>query len=257
MKSLLTILVVVGFVATGAYGVAGQDSTTWAGSYEADVLPDADGFAVAYPGSVPDTPDVSVASSVLSFTSPPRFGGYINHGSISPDQNLGYSFEIRAKVDAAPTTNIFSIQLGSTNHTFNLTRNRGENGHSDPYVWLRFGSNADVSLSALSSEIDPTEYHTYRYTIQDLGPVDDNLDAKLYIDDNPIPVDEAFSAAAGAWSPWGKDRFFMFPDAGQDTRTTEIDWIRWTDEGAFAPVPEPASLLILTGGLLALARRRR
>ena len=76
-------------------------------------------------------------------------------------------------------------------------------------------------------------------------------------DDNPIPVDQATNNAAGGWAPWGKSKMDIFPANSPDGSVTSIDWIRWTAEGAFAPVPEPASLLILTGGLLALARRRK
>jgi MYXO-CTERM domain-containing protein len=36
----------------------------------------------------------------------------------------------------------------------------------------------------------------------------------------------------------------------------EWDYIQWTNDGAFAPVPEPAALSLLGLGALALRRRR-
>ena len=46
MNKSLMVLVVIGFLATGADAVDMRDSTNWEGSYEADVTPDLDGWTI-------------------------------------------------------------------------------------------------------------------------------------------------------------------------------------------------------------------
>ena len=252
MKSLLTVLAVVGFVATGAYGVAGQDSTTWEGSYEADVVPENDGWTIPYPTS--DPPNGSVSGGIFSFSdhNGKDWAGYRNDGDLTPDRAKGFSYEIRAKTDVAPADKIFYNTYASGNATFQF-RNDASLG-----AFARFDiGTVSGDANNLYYFTDTTEYHTYRITVTALdGPTANWIAADLYVDDNPIPVDQATNNAAGGWAPWGKSKMDIFPANSPDGSVTSIDWIRWTAEGAFA-VPEPASLLILTGGLLALARRRK
>ncbi len=47
-----------------------------------------------------------------------------------------------------------------------------------------------------------------------------------------------------AYAVYGNDNF-------------DIDYIRWTDAGAMAPIPEPATMALLGLGTLALLRKRK
>lgn len=89
-----------------------------------------------------------------------------------------------------------------------------------------------------SYALDATQFHSYWFTTSETGLMN------VYIDQNPTPV-MSFQMEAttanyfefGATSPYGGG-------------TVEWSSVKWTNQGAFAPVPEPASFILL--GLAAL-----
>ena len=245
MKKLLTILAVLGLVATGAYADI-RNSANWEGSYEATILPDHPSEGWAEVGA----PNGTITNGVLSLSNTDGdWNGYINDGVFAPIEENGFSYEIRFKLSAEPTDFAFYNTYASVNSTLQF-RNDG----SGPFVRVSIGTIADSTFN-LHYSIDPTVMHTYRVTVVDV--TNPNwIGAKLYVDDNPIPVAEATNNAAGGWNPWGSSKMDIYPRAGS-TITTSIDWIRWTANGAYEPVPEPMTLSLLGfGGVLAFLRRR-
>lgn len=114
---------------------------------------------------------------------------------------------------------------------------------------IRLGTNfisspgvADLYLPSLG--IDSSTFHTYRFTTAaDNGPL------QLYVDGGSTPVYAYPGEAIGG-------NQLAFGDlGGPEDGELVWDYIRWTNQGAFAPlVPEPGLLsLALIGGLL---RRR-
>ena len=85
-------------------------------------------------------------------------------------------------------------------------------------------------------------FHTVRVTA--LGDV-----VRMYLDDDPTPVVTTIPLTyPGAVSPNGLN----FGIAGI---IADIDYICWTNEGAFAPIPEPATMVLLLTGTLVLRNR--
>jgi MYXO-CTERM domain-containing protein len=103
----------------------------------------------------------------------------------------------------------------------------------------------DLYLPSLG--IDSSTFHTYRFT-----SANDTGNLSLYIDGATTPthtytngVDSAVSRLA--FGDLGS------PEGGQ----VQWDYLRWTNAGAFAPVPEPGALSLAAIGLAGLRRRRR
>lgn len=96
--------------------------------------------------------------------------------------------------------------------------------------------------------IDSSTFHTYRFTTEN-----DNGDLKLYVDGSAAAV-HTFSL--GGASPTVR---LAFGDlGGPEDGQIEWDYLRWTNEGAFAPVvPEPGTLSLAMIGLAGLVRRRQ
>jgi len=120
-------------------------------------------------------------------------------------------------------------------------------------IWpMRIGTNfvsgpaGDFHLPS-NLGIDSSTLHTYRFTTES-----DNGDLKMYVDGSATAAHTFTGGAASATAR------LAFGDLG-GPEDGQIDWdyIRWTNEGAFAPVvPEPGTLSLAIIGLAGLLRRR-
>jgi hypothetical protein len=102
-----------------------------------------------------------------------------------------------------------------------------------------------------SSEVDTRQWHTYRFTMDYSEPV---AVKTLYLDDDPTPIlvitsDYEYSTTA---------TYIGFGDInGVSAGVMDVEYVRWTNEGVFPPVPEPTSMALLgLGGLSCVLFRR-
>ncbi len=74
----------------------------------------------------------------------------------------------------------------------------------------------------------------------------------LYVDNNPVPVMQRNDFWFGGFDS------FIFGDlsTGGISGKVDVDYISWT-AGAFAPIPEPASLILLGASALGIVAKRR
>ena len=92
--------------------------------------------------------------------------------------------------------------------------------------------------------LDTSVWNTYRMTIEDTT-------AKLYINGNTTAVAEVQVSSGNVnVGRWGDS-------SGSGSWTHgDVDYLRATDQGAFAPVPEPAAMALLALGGLLIRKRR-
>ena len=244
------IYVAMLFVAIGgssAMAVVTQDSTTWEGSYEADVMPPVDNWVavgeLTTQGSiVSDGGNNYIHMPVVESYDAARSVNYV----ANPGTNGGASFELRARYAGGDA---YDSMLGHI-----MTTATAGDTH---YYWLTYyihtgeieiyNSNGQAPGQGDAS-LDVSQWRTYRFTM-------DGTNWNLYVDDNLLSqatltaypnADEGTPFAGYFGWFWGT------------TGTGDLDYLRYTDGGALAPIPEPATLgLLALGGLLGLRRRKR
>lgn len=246
MVSKLSAVVTAGIASVAITGttfaVATADSNTWEGAYEANDTPDnALGFGNFGAGAY---------SSVS--------GGILRINSIGAD-----SVAVYEKWPANPLSPAVDFTNGATLE-FRVKLNQSEGPGSAMFTF--FDANDQGALIEINTnEINfpstgwvavPTTdaFHIYRITFNTTGGTAVNL----YYDNNPVA---ALSLSSLPFSNQGRGPNAMLIGDGANAADAdwEIDYVRWTDAGAFAPVPVPEpsaiSLLCLAGGLV--LRRRR
>ncbi len=187
-----------------------SDSTTWEGSYEADVLPSADGWVQGGPASTYS----SVSDGILTLN------------SIGADTTFNWKLNSAAN---------FDFINGSTIE-FRAKMISHEGGYSSAlYIYDKDGKGSIVDFRSSSVVFYPSTsvaltttdgFHTYRVCY-----INDTME--LYVDGN-------FSAimTANRGTLTGTANNFNFGDAtGANDSHWELDYIRWTNSGAIAPEP--------------------
>jgi hypothetical protein len=233
------LAIVAGILVVGSAAHAAPAPFTQ--SYEADALPDdpssspqwqrffggtgtASGgiLTVATPGTAPD-------ADYLEY----RLSGA--DGAPWDPTGAGSTVEMRFKSDSVDASGWSGSALIST-------------GLSQ---WaIRIGDFVSISgddYNLVANGFDPTVFHTFRFTT-----ANDTGDLNMYIDGSTSVTHVFTGGAASAVSR------LAFGDLGQpEEGTAEWDYMRWTNAGAFAPVPEPGMMSLATIGLAGLRRRRR
>lgn len=121
------------------------------------------------------------------------------------------------------------------------------------WATVDFNSTSILSLSGL----DLSEWTVIRFTLTGGAT---NPDLNIYINNNPT----AFTIS-GLFVGDTSDNYLRFGDiapGGYAGGIVDYDYIRWTSAGAFAPVPEPGTSVLLglaavLGTVLGVRRRKR
>lgn len=173
----------------------------------------------------------SVSGGILTIVTaaPTQSLAYVLNGGSGTDWNpttLGTTVELNLKVDSQLTTlgaGTFSIRTGSQTWVMAFATNKITEVVSG------------VSVAAVTDDA----FHIYRFTENDMGG---NLN--LYVDNSPTPLMSWAGLASGA-------NLLVFGDNLDEVGgQMQWDYIRWTNQGAFAPIPEPsATALAALGGL--------
>lgn len=233
-KMLFVAMVGIMCVA-GATQAATLDSADFAYKYEADALPSAtDWTEIGTAGS-----GFSVANGELSYSTSTLAGGRwiaANTTIFNPTTSTDYTAEARFKVTAA------SGEVPGVNFVV---------GNGSEYAFLTISTDSIRYMvggnhNVIASGLDNTAMHAYRI---------------------------AFSAATDSFSLWrdgslisdslaafsSSNKTVSFGDASSTTAgAASLDYLRIDTTGAYAPVPEPATLsLLAVAGLAALRRRRK
>jgi len=183
------------------------DSATWENKYEADTTPDASGWTVS--GT---SPSVSYGIARLDTYDDNTVGYWAHNTGSGIDFFTGSTLEIRAKVTQCQGGATTSIYIGDTVGRLIFMEVKDTVFNFSGLGYYSFDTTDD--------------FHTYRISMS-LGA--DNI--KLYIDGNPTPVYTRTYGSATATI----GNFSIGDLTGTNDADWEIDYIRWTDAGAFTP----------------------
>jgi hypothetical protein len=193
-------------------------STTWEGHYEADDFPDVES------GINFDTGGGTVSGGLLNLDTLGT-DGYLLWGgaanSLSPTLSFtdGASMEIRFRV------NSYDVDGGAMLFRVSDTAGSMIYGEFSPEGG-GFYTVTDGLIAPVSGMVGGS-FHTLRLTMS--GSI-----LNAYLDDNPVEV------GTGTIALTGDNNVILFGDGtGANDADWDIDYIRWTNDGAFVPTPEP------------------
>ena len=156
-----------------------------------------------------------------------------------PDSTLEFRTRILTQPDTDPTA-IWgtSILAGWNGQRFTI----GLNAYGTDYVDFGGGGSSPSNWYYL----DTTQYHTYRIVFQSVTET-----ASLYIDG----VLRLTQLGSGGFA--NTVQFGAYTGEVSPTATSEWEYIRWTNSGAFVPVPEPSGFALVGVACAAWAFLRR
>lgn len=241
-------LVLVGAVCTGtAHAAVTGDSTTWEGQFDGSQLPDAEGWTANGPvdSFTSVVGDGTILMNNLTANQSDAYGWY-TRGDETFDLTSGASLEARVKLNS-DSSDLFGqwLALEGTNNQVEIRFLPGQ-------VQLDLSN----SFAFTGYAVDTTAWHTYRVAAKTgTGNV------HFYIDGTEVPLAPNTLAGTGTY---GHGPLFFGDPSGSAGVASDLsyDYIRWTNQGAFAPVsvPEPASAAVIAVGLgafMTMRRRRR
>lgn len=233
----VTALAVMLAMGAGSAMAQTADSTTWEGSFEADNLPPEGNWdAIGGPGTL--------GAGFINFPPSGALDGVRNLNFVADSHtNGGASFEIRTRVNSGTSGTIFG-------HIFTSA----VAGH---YEWLTYyigggqiqinNSNSFANDNATVA-LDTSVFNAFRFTHDGSG-------WNLYFnDDATVQASLVHHPEAGEGIPYNGQFAFYHAYGGSDD--VDLDYLRYTDHGAFA-APEPATMAVLGLGGLMLRRRIR
>ena len=204
--------------------------------------------AVATPWTLSGGQPISSVSgeiATFSIASDGYYGRFAGDG-VALNGN-GYTLDFRVDPIADPSTSFFfEVLIDDPNDTGSLIEVRLRESGGSHYMEIR----EEGKGVRASGNVAPDDgLHTYRFTRLN------NL-FSVYVDANPVAV---LTGSLTTNSFTGGIERILFGDlGGAIVGSGEVDWIAFDQDTAnfSAPIPEPASLALLTlGGLMMLRRR--
>ena len=214
-----------------------NNGVVWTYTYEGNVLPEND--TPTWTHNFENTS--SVTNSILTVSSTVPLGNEYRMmggtGLAWDPTGIGSTFELRLKVDSAEPGSDGAIAGG-------LALSTGGRGW-----YLGFSTN-NVVYDILTGEWLVTDttaaFHIYRLVISD----ETNGPLTLYKDNSPTPL-KAYTGVSAS------SRQLDFGDNhGGHGGQMQWDYVRWTNEEATSPIPEPTAGLLAAMGVMLLFRMR-
>ena len=125
--------------------------------------------------------------------------------------------------------------------------------------WIRVNEQ-EITFGAHGSVTAPTNtelMNTYRIACLGVNPSDPTQVMGSLWQNNDLLFEEVQIGTVGTVS--SSSYLWAMVDFGTGLYygSTETDYVRWDIWGAYAPIPEPTTMLLLGGGVLGLLRRRK
>ncbi len=143
------------------------------------------------------------------------------------------------------STRIVSQAAGATTGAVNLTITNGSRNFSFILGSDGVGINGDNHYA-----LDTSAFHTYRLTLSGSGTT---ATMSVYLDGGLTPIISSYVSTAGNTA----NRLYFGDPSGTYGGITEWEYIAFTNQGAFAPIPEPGTVALMGMGVLGLIYRHR
>jgi len=210
---------------------------------------------------------VTLADGSLGQFAPQQSGGAAEpnlfsangDGTVTFDSTASGSDRSRAKLDSVIAANgvypkYFTLLMGLQGNTDNqriieteiaFGDTEGSAGSRLKVVFRGDGSNAGIQLENANNgssitfgkgnepdAIDMTQYRVYHFTIALSSPTTGNIAVYIEGNNTPLGVLEGVTMRPASNA---SDNYLQLGDAGNSSYKGDIDWVLWTDAGAYTP----------------------